>query len=257
MSRQGFLSAFEDAHKAMMVPDGPLASIILCTVKEEVDARAERQPKMETLGNQMTKKVSEAVIHVIKTTPRMRAVDDMSKSELSVSVYAAVGSKKIRELLPEVLHRRITAIAADESSPDDVLNIGFPAASKKRKTYSNTEFDKVVKSLVHRLYEKNGLKPVEWRATVLRHKRRLVMKDMDNVHNLIMGIARQALHDGCSEARKQFFKLFAFFFLFDGATITLSEPDAVASVLGAGSGSSYFAVTTQLRASVSGTAPTD
>lgn len=243
VSRQSILRAFQDALNAVIVPNGPLASVIRCTVKEEVEAHAERQAKIETLGNKMTNKVSEAVIRVIKTTPRMRAVDDMSKGELSLAVYAAVGPKKIRELLPDVLNRRINAIAADATSPDDFLNIGFPAASKKRKTYSNDEFDKVEKSLVHRLYEKNGLTPVEERTTVLRRKKRLVVKDMDAVDNIILMIARQALHDGRSEARKQFFKLFAFFFFVEKATMRLSEPDAVASVLGAGCGSSYFAVT--------------
>lgn len=122
-----------------MVPDGRLASDIRCIVKEEVEAHAERQQKMETLGNKMIKKVSEAVIHVIKTTPRMRAVEDMSMGELSLAVYAAVGPKKVRELLPEVLNRGITAIAADAASPDDVHTIGFPSARKKQKTYSNIE----------------------------------------------------------------------------------------------------------------------
>lgn len=226
-------------------------------MKKEVEAHAERQAMIETLGNKMTNNVREAVIRVITTTPRMREVDDMSKGELSLAVYAAVGPKKIRELLPEALNRRINAIAADATSPDDVLNIGFSAASKQRKTTSNDEFDKFVKCVVHLLYEKNGLTPVDKRTTVLRRKKRLVVKDMDAVDNIILGIARQALHDGRSEVREQFFKLFDFFFFVEKAMMKLSVPDAVASVLGAGSGSSYFAVITQLRASASGAVPAD
>lgn len=43
------------------------------------------------------------------------------------------------------------------SGAQDVLTISFPAASKKNKTYSNTAFDKMIKSLLHALYDQNRL----------------------------------------------------------------------------------------------------
>lgn len=163
-----------------------------------------------------------------------------------------MGYKKIRELLPEVLSRRIISISKDETTLHDVSTIAFPAVSKKRKSYANNEFDKVVKSLVHKLYEQNALKPQDERPNVLRHKELLAVHDMDLVDDLILAAARAALHDGRPEAQKLFVRLFAIFMMTDDASIELEHPRASAPAPGAGEAAPNFSVVTTLRASTSG-----
>lgn len=172
------------------------------------------------------------VIHVIKTTPRVRCVDDMNKMELAIALDASVGAEKFRELLPEVLNRRIIAMAADTTAPDVVCTIGFPAARKKRKSYSTIEFDMIIKSLVHKLYHNSSHKSLKQRTMVLRNKTRLAVNDMDLVDNILLAVARQALHDGRSEARKQFFQHCAFCLIVKEASMELLDPVAVAAILG-------------------------
>lgn len=70
--------------------------------------------------------------------------------------------------------------------------------------------------------------------------------------DLILAAARVALHDGRSEARKRFVRLFAFFMMTDDASIELEHPRASAPAPGAGEAAPYTSVVTTLRASTSG-----
>lgn len=234
-------------------PAGAMASMVRCLVREELDASAERRPQVDNVLGNVVKEVRDTVVQAIRTTPQMRTADQMTKTEVNAAISTAVGYKKIRDLLPEVLSRRITAIFKDDASDiRDVSTISFPAASKKRKSYANIEFDKVVKSLVHKLYEQNALKPKNERHAVLRNKERLLLHDMDMVDDLICAAARVALHDGRSEARKLFFRLFAFFLMTPHASMELEHPEANPPSTGAGASSAYYAVVTRLRASEDG-----
>lgn len=246
------VSAVERNTTELLDPAGPLAGHLRCLVREELDAHMERQPQIDDIVAGVTKDIRAAVIHAIKTTPLSRSTDQMTKAEVSAAVATAVGYKKIRELLPEVLSRRILAISQDDSELHDVTTISFPAASKKRKSYANAEFDKVIKSLVHKLYEQNALKSPDERPPILRNKERLLVHDMDLVDDLILAAARVALHDGRSEARKLFYRLFAFFLMTPGATMKLEQSDADAPAVGAGASSTYFSVIASLRASANG-----
>lgn len=236
----------------LVTSDGELAALVRCLVREELDAFAERQPKMDATLAGVKADVREAVVNAIKTTPAARSADQMTKAEVCAAIGTAVGYKKLRDLLPEVLSRRVVAIAKDDSDLHDVTTISFPAASKKRKSYANTEFDKIVKSLVHKLYEQNAMKPEEQRPPVLRKKVRLLVHDMDMVDELITAAARVALHDGRSEARKLFFRLFAFFLMTPDACMELQEPGAAEPPPGARASAPYYAVGMCLRASANG-----
>lgn len=131
------VAAVERKIADMVDPAGPLASVVRCLVREELDAFTERQPKVDNALGNVIKEVREAVVQAIRTTPQMRTADQMTKTEVNAAISIAVGYKKIRDLLPEVLSRRITAIAKDaDSELHDVSTISFPAASKKRKSYS-------------------------------------------------------------------------------------------------------------------------
>lgn len=122
---------------------GPLAELVRSICKEEIVAHSEQQPKLEAATAEITKAVCTSVIHVIKTTPPARSVHELGKEELEAVAKKSVGGfKRFREYLPEVMARRIISIAADEDAPDDVLTIFFPAAARKNRTYSNTEFER-------------------------------------------------------------------------------------------------------------------
>lgn len=138
-------------------------------VLKELDSHWDRQPKMDSLATSITKNVSAAVIHIVKTTPPTRSVAQMTKAEVTAPVGAALGYRKIRELLTEVLSRRITAISKNGEGLCDFCTISFRASSKKRKNYANSEFDKALKSLVHKLYEQNGVKEEEQQPLILRN----------------------------------------------------------------------------------------
>lgn len=251
-------SLLDEKLAALVDKGGPLASLTRGIVKEEVNAYSERQPHADTVADGITQKVTTAVLQVIKTTPQTRSADQMGREELTATVTKAVGGfKRFRTLLPGVLNRRITALAEDarkngRAAAEDVLTISFPAASKKNKTYSNTEFDKMIKSLLHALYDQNRLKPVNERPAVLRRKTQLDVNAIDAVDAALLALGRSALHDGRSEARKLFFKLFAYFFMTAGASMQLSTEDARPPALGAGADSAFFAVSQQLRVSETG-----
>lgn len=128
----------------MIATDGPVATLLRCMVREELDAHVERQPKMESLFAGITKEGREAVFNAIKTTTAARSADLMTKSQVVTAIGTAVSYKNIREMLPEALSRRIISISKDETTLNDVSTIALPAASKKRESYANNEFDKVV-----------------------------------------------------------------------------------------------------------------
>lgn len=266
MAQESILEALGDTMTALLdkkfaalvEKDGALAELTRGIIKEEIAAYGERQPKAEDVADGIAQKVSATVVKCIKTTPQIRSADQMGREELNATVAKAVGGfKTFRNLLPGVLNRRISTIDADArkdggEGAEDVLTISFPAASKKNQTYSNTEFDKMIKSLLHALYDQNRLKPVNQRPAVLRRKTKLDVNSIDAVDAALLALGRSALHDGRSEARKLFFKLFAYFFMVPGAAMQLSSKEAPAPALGAGADSAYFAVTQQLRASETG-----
>lgn len=105
---------------------------------------------------------------------------------------------------------------------------------------------------MHKLYEQNAAKPEDQRPPVLRKKERLLVHDMDLVDELIIAAARVALHDGRSEARKLFFRLFAFFLMTSEAHMEMEEPTAQAPPSGARAAAPYYAVKISLRASANG-----
>lgn len=65
--------------EAMIAPNGPVATVLRCLVREELDAHVKRQPRMESLLAGITKDVREAVVNAIKTTPAPRSTDQMTK----------------------------------------------------------------------------------------------------------------------------------------------------------------------------------
>lgn len=232
---------------------GPLAELVRAICKEEIAAHSEQQPKPEAATAEITKAVCASVVHVIKTTPQARNVHEMGKDELEAAAKKSVrGFKRFREYLPEVMARRIVAIAADAEAPDDVLTIFFPAAARKNRTYSNTEFDKLIMSLLNTIYKKNWLKPKEERPFIMQHKRQLDVEALDVLDVALLALGRSALHEGRSEARGLFFELFAVYFILPGASMELEADDASPPVLGAGADSAYFAVVQKIQASATG-----
>lgn len=143
--RSGMLKAIEDKFEKLCKAESERRTMLRTIVREEIEAHGERQPKLSDLSAGITQNVRASVLHVIKATPRVRNVDQMSKEKVADAIGMAVGVKTICELLPHVLSRRSTAIALEATTPNDVCTISFPAAIKKRVTYSNTEFDKIVK----------------------------------------------------------------------------------------------------------------
>lgn len=105
---------------------------------------------------------------------------------------------------------------------------------------------------MHKLYEQNALKAVDERHSLLRHKTRLLMHDIDNVHVVLFAFTRVALHDGRSEARNIFYKLFAVFLILLDMSMDLAYPGALPPVLGAGQRDDYFAVEMKLKAPTTG-----
>lgn len=234
--------------------NGPVAALVRSVCKEELAAHAERQPKPDTIAATISKTVTAAVVHVVKTTPQARNVYEMGRDELEAAAKKSVsGFKKFREHLPQVLSRRMSSIAADVNAPDDVLTIFFPAAAKKNKTYSNVEFEKIIMSLLNTIYKLNWIKPKEERPYILQLKQQLDVNALDVLDQALLSLGRTALHEGRSEARKLFFKLFAVYFMATGASMVLEAPEATVPVLGAGSSHAYFAVVQKIRASASGT----
>lgn len=238
---------------AALDKSGPLAELVRSVCREELAAYGERQPSPQASGSAIAKAVTASVVHVIKTTPQARSVYEMGREELDAAAKKSVsGFKKFRENLPDVLSRRITSIATDDGVPDDVLTIFFPAAARKNRTYSNAEFDKIVMSLLNTLYKLNWLQAKEERPFILQSKQLLDVNALDVLDVALLSLARTALHEGRSEARRLFFQLFAVFFMVPGASTQLEAPDAAVPVLGAGAGSAYFAVAQTIRASSTG-----
>lgn len=232
---------------------GPVAALVRSVCAEELAARAEAQPSTDAIAATISKTVTAAVVHVIKTTPQARSVYEMGRDELDAAAKKSVsGFKKFREQLPQVLTRRMSAIAADADVPNDVLTIFFPAAARKNQTYSNVEFDKIIMSLLNTIYKLNWLKPKAERPYILQSKQQLDVHALDIIDEALLSLGRTALHEGRSEARKLFFKLFAVYFMVPGASTALQAPEATVPVLGAGSCSVYFAVVQKIRASESG-----
>lgn len=251
--KQAIEKMLEETIAATLAEDGPVAELVRFICKEEIDAFGERQPKPEDIAASVSKAVGAAVIHVIKTTPQARSVHQMSKDELCAAASKAVsGFKKFREHLPDILTRRITAIAANDDATDDVLTIFFPPASKKIQTYSHVEFEKIVMSLLNTIYKQNWLKAKEERPFIMRMKQQLDVSSLDVLDVTLLALGRTALHEGRSEARKLFFKNFAVYFMVPGASMTLQDAEAIQPVMGAGANSAYFAVVQKIRASETG-----
>lgn len=164
-------------------------------------AQEQRQPKVESIATDITQKVSTAVMHVVKTTPRTRSVKHMNNDDVA-EMSKEFGVKKCRAQLTEVLKGRITSLAADPATVIDECTMGFSAETKNRKTYSSIEFDKVVICLVHILYEQDGLPAVEQQPQVLRSKLRLMVDNMHRVDEASHAAIRDSLQNGGSDARK-------------------------------------------------------
>lgn len=75
---------------------------------------------------------------------------------------------------------------------------------------------------------------------------------MDVVDTNLLAIARHAVHHGRSEARKGFFKVFAFYFIVEDASLELLDAEAAPSVREAGADSTFFSDMMQLRATMTG-----
>lgn len=177
----------------------------------------------------------------------------MGRDELDAAARKSVsGFKKFREHLLEVLIRRIVAIVGDAAAPVDVLTVFFPPAARKNETYSNSEFNKIIMSLLNVLYELNALKAKEERPFILQAKVQLDVTSLDVLDVSLLAVGRTALHQGRSEASKSFFQLFALYLTTAGASMELEVPGAPAPALGAGAGSAYFAVLQKIRASKTG-----
>ena len=250
-------ASIEDKHKEQLAIDGPLSELMRTVFTEELNAFAQRQPSAAVVKADLVKSVTSAVVHVLRTTPQVRSPDQMNKEELHDALNKALETKLLRDQHPKVLNRRTIAVGADPLTKKDVLTISFPAASKTRATYSNEQFSKIVKVIVHEVYERNALIQVEKRPTVFRNKTRLLVRHMDRIDRAADAVTRNALHDGRSETRKLFWKLFAVYLSRPGASMQLSKPDAVAPTLGAGTNSDYFAVLCKIRATTTGEVPDD
>lgn len=147
---------------ALAEPSGALSRSVGTKVKEELEQHKKRQPRSEALADNTAKTVCAAVRHTIVTTPQFRSADQMSKDELAVAARrAAGGPKKLRELFSEILVKRILALVEGASDEEilDVLTIWFPSSNKKAKTFSNSEFEKMVRGVVHQLYSMNKHTP--------------------------------------------------------------------------------------------------
>lgn len=243
---------------ALVDSSGALNVMVGAKVKEELELHTERQPSADSLADSTAKKVCAAVRHTIATTPQFRSADQMSKDELVVAARrAAGGPKKLRELFPEILVKRILALVEGASDEEilDVLTISFPSSNKKAKTFSNTELEKMVRGVVHQLYSLNKITPKEQRPPLMQAKTFLNVKNFDALDEAFLGNTRTSVHDGRSEARRVFYRMIAFFFIVLGSRIELVSSTAAAPLLGAGAGSSYFAVEQTLRVSETGEVP--
>lgn len=90
---------------------GEMAKLFRCLVREELDSHLERQPKMDAITNEITKAVTAAVFQVVKTTPQKRTLEQMSRPGVTAAVIVAVGYRKVRVVLPEILRWRIRSLA--------------------------------------------------------------------------------------------------------------------------------------------------
>lgn len=202
----------------------------------------------------------QAVERVIKTTPQMRSADRMSKEELGdVAKRAAGGLKRLRELFPDVLSKRILSLVATTADEEllDVLTAAFPCSSKKAKSFSNIEFEKMVRAVVHQLYVQNKLMPKEQRPRLLQHKTFLNVRSFDALDEALLGATRLSIQDGRSDARKTFYRLFAIYLMLVGARMELVSPTAAAPAPGAGPGSAFYEVEVTWRVTESGVVPAD
>lgn len=187
-------------------PNGAVAGMGRSIVNEEIAADGERQSKLEDTAAAVSKIVSAAVLHVVKTTPPARSIYDMGRDELDAAARKSVSRfKKFREDLCEVLIRRLVAIVGDAAAPDDVLTIFFPPAARKNETYSSSEFDKIIMSLLNKLYKLNALKTKHERPFILQAKVQLDLTSLDVLDVALPAVGRTVLHQGRSEARKSFF----------------------------------------------------
>ncbi|KAK1862481.1 hypothetical protein I4F81_005049 [Pyropia yezoensis] len=229
---------------ALVDSSGALNVMVGAKVKEELELHTERQPSADSLADSTAKKVCAAVRHTIATTPQFRSADQMSKDELVVAARrAAGGPKKLRELFPEILVKRILALV-EGASDEEILDL-----EKKAKTFSNTELEKMVRGVVHQLYSLNKITPKEQRPPLMQAKTFLNVKNFDALDEAFLGNTRTSVHDGRSEARRVFYRMIAFFFIVLGSRIELVSSTAAAPLLGARAGSSYFAVEQTLRVS--------
>lgn len=197
---------------ALVDSSGALNVMVGAKVKEELELHTERQPSADSLADSTAKKVCAAVRHTIATTPQFRSADQMSKDELVVAARrAAGGPKKLRELFPEILVKRILALVEGASDEEilDVLTISFPSSNKKAKTFSNTEFEKMVRGVVHQLYSLNKITPKEQRPPLMQAKTFLNVKNFDALDEAFLGNTRTSVHDGRSEARRVFDRMIA------------------------------------------------
>lgn len=242
----------------LLDPSGDLSRFVGSKVREELDQHKERQSSAEALSDSTAKHVCAAVRHNITTTPQFRSADQMRKDELAVAArHAAGGPKKLRELFPEVFLKRILALvgAASDEEVLNVLTISFPSSNKKANTFSNMEFEKTVRGVVHQVYSMSKLTPKDQCPLLMQAKTFLNLKHFPALDEAYLGNTRTSVHDGRSEARRVLYRMIAFFFIVLGTRIELDSSSAVAPSLGAGASSSFFAVEQTLRVSEAGDVP--
>lgn len=146
------------------------------------------------------------------------------------------------------------ATTADEDLLD-VLTSALPCSSKKVRSFSNIEFEKMVRAVVHQLYVQNKLVPKEHRPRLLQHKTFLNVRNFDALDEALLGALRLSIHDMRSDARKTFYRLFVICLMLVGARMELVKPPAAAPAPSAGAGSTFYEVEATVRVTESGVGP--
>lgn len=252
-----YLDSVEVKLDEMVAANGPLVALFRAVVREELSAFESRQPSQTVVNESITNGVVAAVKVALKSSPRTRSVEEMSRAEVYAAVLASLDVDSMRQMHASMLNLRVIANGKSAESKGDGITISFPAQRKKCESFSNKEFSKLIQCVMTKIYGSMAALEEDQRPPIFRKKVALLTKHLDRVDDVVEAVLRNAWNNGRSEARALFHRVIAFYLRADGASIALEHPSAPAPAVGSGKNADYFAIVCELQASVTGDLSTD